>query len=445
MEFAPKWQVITAAVIFVVCYGFIISEKINRAIIAAVGAMLLIVIGIVDFKVAYTSHIHWETILLLLGMMIIVAITNRSGLFQYLAILAAQRAKGEPVKIMVSLLLLTAIGGAFVDNVTIVLLVVPITLAIARTLNISPMPYLITQIIFCNIGGTATLVGDPPNIMIGAAAGISFNAFLIHITPFIVCTMIILIPIMKYIYRNSFTVTEESKQKLMEINAEDFIRDRSLVKKSVLAFSLTLIGFFVHGYFNMEPAVVAMSGAAFLMLIGIKEESEIHEMFANVEWTTLFFFGGLFCLVGGLIDVGIIAAIALWMIEVTGGNVAATALMMLWGAAVSSAFLDNIPLVATMIPIVHDMIAALNLDSTDAHTLWWSLALGACLGGNATLVASSPNLVVAALAAKDGTPISFIEYLKIGVPITIFTLVLATFYVYFVYVVLGFSIYPPVR
>lgn len=435
---AANWQVIVAVVIFLTCYAIIVSEKINRSIIAMCGALLMVILGIVDLHVAFTEHIHWETITLLLGMMILVGIMNKSGIFQYIAVRTAQSAAGDPVKILVRLALLTAISSAFVDNVTTVLLITPIIIGIARILHISPIPFLITEILVCNIGGAATLVGDPPNIMIGVAAGISFNDFLIHITPVIILAMFVVITYLKHIYKKQLQVAERYQQKLMDIDPQDYIRDTALVRKSILVFILTLLGFTLHQYLHMEPAVVALSGATILMLIGVKE-SDLEEVFHSVEWGTLLFFAGLFVLVGGLIEMGLIKQAASWMIAVTGGNIGLTSMIILWGAGIASAFIDNIPLVATMIPLVRDMSVQLALPQVAISTLWWSLALGACLGGNGTLIASSANLVVASIAVREEAPLSFMDFLKVSVPATLISLLVATIYVYVVFIKLGFA------
>jgi Na+/H+ antiporter NhaD/arsenite permease-like protein len=430
-------QVIIAVVIFLTAYAFIVSEKINRSVIALVGAWLLVALGIVDLHTAYTTHIHWATIFLLLGMMILVGIANKSGIFQCIAIWTAKSAKGDPVKILVRLAILTALGAAFIDNVTTVLLIAPITIAIVRVLKISPVPFLITEILICNIGGASTLVGDPPNIMIGVAAKLSFTDFLFHVTPFIVFATAMTILFLKFYYRKSLHVDEQYKQTLQDINPRDYIRDIALAKKSIFAFGLTLLGFITHQFLGLEPATVAMGGATFLMLIGIKE-SDIEGIYHTVEWVTIFFFAGLFVLVGGLVDVGIIKTFAVWTLNVTGGNLTLTSFAILWAAGAGSSFVDNIPLVATMIPLINAMGENPAL-AEHLRTLWWSLALGACLGGNGTLIASSANLVVASVAVREGTPISFVEFLKISVPVTVMSLVLAMLYVFFFFILLGLA------
>ncbi|WP_347490627.1 ArsB/NhaD family transporter [Desulfoscipio sp. XC116] len=432
------WQTIVAVVIFLTSYALIISEKINRSIIAMCGALLMIILGIVDLHEAYTEYIHWATIFLLLGMMILVGITNKSGIFQYIAVKTAQSANGDPVKILVRLALLTAVVSAFVDIVTTVLLITPFTIAITRALHIRPFPFLVTEIFACNIGGAATLVGDPPNIMIGVAADISFNDFLVHITPIIIVILLITIAYLKFFFGKQLQVQEKYRQQLMDIDAKDYIRNSALAKKSIFVFALTLLGFVLHQFLHLEPAVVALSGATLLMLIGVKE-SDLDEVFHSVEWITIFFFAGLFILVGGLVEVGLISKAASWMIEVTGGNMALTSLVIMWGAGLASAFVDNIPLVVTLIPMIQDMIIQLTLPQVQASTLWWSLALGACLGGNGTLIASSANLIVASIAAREEESISFINFLKASIPVTLLSLILATVYVYIVFIKIGFA------
>jgi len=432
------WQIIIASVIFFISYAIIISEKVDRSIIALSGALLMVLSGVVDLHIAYTKHIHWGTIFLLLGMMMLVGISSKSGLFQYLALKTAQSANGDPVKILVRLALLTAAGSAFIDNVTMVLIIAPITIAIADILHIKPTPFLITEILICNIGGAATLVGDPPNIMVGTAANLSFNDFLIHVSPIIIILLFLTILFLKRCFAKHLHIAEEFKDKLMEMEAGEYIQDPSLAKKSVVVFGLTLLGFFTHQYLHIEPAVVALSGGTLLMIVSSKGRNP-EEAYHSIEWVTIFFFVGLFVLVGGLVEAGIIQKVATWLITVTGNDVVLTSFALLWGAGIASAFVDNIPLVATMIPMVQDMCAQMSLSPTEVSTLWWSLALGACLGGNGTLIASSPNLIIASLAAREGSPISFVEFLKISVPVTLTTLAIASIYVYFIYIKLGFA------
>lgn len=428
---AATWQVIAAVVIFLVTYAMIIAEKINRAVLALTGALLMIVLGIVDFHAAYTHHIEWQTIFLLIGMMILVGITNRSGVFQFVAVKAAQRAKGDPIRILVMLALLTAVGSAFLDNVTTVLLIVPITFSITRILQLHPIPYLITEILASNIGGTATLIGDPPNIMIGTATPLDFNAFLIHLSPVAIVIMAVTIFYLKKLYGKKLHVQDELKSKLMELDAAENIKDRSLMKKSLAVLGLTFLGFILHNVIHVEAAVVAMFGAMLLMLIGVKEH-DLEEIFHSVEWVTIFFFAGLFVLVGGLIDVGVIKTLASRMLEITGGDITFASMLILWVSGIASATIDNIPFVATMIPMIKDMGIQMNAAETALNPVWWSLALGACLGGNGTLIGASANLIVAGMSNREGHNLSFVEYMKAGVPITLISLVISTVYVYFV-------------
>lgn len=430
---------ILAVVIFLISYALIISEKINRAIIALVGALLMILFGVINLHGASTEHIHWSAIFLLIGMMILVGITERSGFFKYIAVITAQKANGDPVKILVRLSILTAIGSAFIDNVTTVLIITPVIIAIARTLDISPIPFLISEILICNIGGASTLVGDPPNIMIGAAANISFNDFFLHMTPIIIILLILTILFLRFYYRSQLSVKEENKRKLAEIDAKSYLVNIPLMKKSLFVFGLTILGFLTHQFFDIEPATVAMSGATLLLVLEVKDDDTLENILHSVEWITIFFFFGLFVIVGGLVEVGVINLLASKMIELTGGSLEITSMAILWLAGVASAFVDNIPLVATLIPMIQDMSVQLNLESTAVSTLWWSLALGACLGGNGTIVASSANLIIVANAKKEGYPISFMTFFKIAAPVTIGTLIIASIYIYVAFLKLGFA------
>lgn len=428
---AATWQVVTAVVLFLVAYALIIAEKINRAVLTLAGALLMIVLGIVDFRAAYTHHIEWQTIFLLIGMMILVGITNKSGVFQYVAVKAAQQAKGEPVRILIMLSLLAAVGSAFLDNVTTVLLIVPITFSITRMLEINPVPFLIAEILASNIGGTATLIGDPPNIMIGTATHLDFNAFLLHLSPVAIVVMAIALAYLHQVYGKKLHVKEELKSKLLNLNAADHIVDRPLMRKSLAVLGLTLLGFVLHNVIHVEAAVVALAGATLLMLICVKEH-HLEEVVHSVEWVTIFFFAGLFVLVGGLIDVGVIEALAVKMLEITGGNLTFTSLLILWVSGVASATIDNIPFVATMIPLVKNLGEQMNVSPEALNPVWWSLALGACLGGNGTLIGASANLIAAGMSNREGYNLSFAEFVKVGAPITFLSLVISTVYVYVV-------------
>ena len=304
-----NWQYYFTIAVFLVTYGFIISEKLNRAVIALFGAAIMIIFGIVDLHTAFTSHIQWETITLLIGMMILVHITSQSGVFEFVAIKAAKAAGGKPIRILLLLSLLTAVGSAFLDNVTTVLLIVPVTLSITRILKVNPVPYLISEVLFSNIGGTATLIGDPPNIMIGSAnKHLDFNAFLLNLAPIVIIISIVTLGIIYFMYRNKLK-QQLSKSKTYGIKRKDYIKDQSLLLKSITILGLTILGFILHSVIHVDAAVVAMTGATLLMLIGVKEH-DIEDVFAHVEWVTIFFFAGLFVLVGGLIDIGLISSLA---------------------------------------------------------------------------------------------------------------------------------------
>jgi len=430
-----NFQYYLAIAIFLVTYGIIISEKINRAVIALLGAALMIAFGIVDLHAAYTHHIEWGTITLLIGMMILVGITSKSGFFQYVAIKAAKFAKGSPINILIILSLLTAVLSAFLDNVTTVLLIVPVTFSITRILRVNPVPYLISEIIFSNVGGTATLIGDPPNIMIGSAnKHLDFNDFIINLGPVVVVILAVITTIIYFLYRKDLKADQQLVAELMKLNEKDYIKDVVLLKKSLIVLGLTILGFVLHSVIHLDAAVIAMTGAIILMLIGVKEH-DLEEVFANVEWVTIFFFAGLFTLVGGLVDIGLIKSLAERALEVTGGDIAVASYLILWVSGVASATIDNIPFVATMIPLIQDMAVGMGLtpDSPQIDVLWWSLALGACLGGNGTIIGASANVIVAGMASREGHGFSYFDFLKIGAPLTLVSLIISHAYIFLRY------------
>lgn len=430
-------QTIVAIIIFLLTYAIIITEKLNRAAISIFGAAIMVILGIVDVHKAFTTYIEWNTITLLIGMMILVGITNKTGVFQYAAVKAAKLAKGNPVRILLFLSLLTAVASAFLDNVTTVLLVVPVTLSITKLLHLNPVPFLISEIIASNVGGTATLIGDPPNIMIGSAnKHLTFNAFLIQLGPIIVIILAVTLFMLYLIYRKQLKVNEKDVAKLMELNEKSYIENPILMKKSLVVLCLTIVGFMLHSVVHLEASVISITGATLLMLIGLKEK-DIEEAFESVEWVTIFFFAGLFTLVGGLQEVGMIKLLAQKVLDVTNGNITTASIFILWGSGVASATIDNIPFVATMIPLIKDMAHNLGLavNSPEINSLWWSLALGACLGGNGTIIGASANVVVANMAARDGRGFSYFEFLKIGAPLTILSLIIAHIYIYFRYLI----------
>ncbi|ANB55676.1 arsenical pump membrane family protein [Anoxybacillus sp. B7M1] len=428
-------QYYAAIAIFLVTYAIIISEKINRAVIALLGAALMVIFGIVDLHKAFTHHIEWETITLLIGMMILVNITSKSGFFQYVAIKAAKAAKGNPGRILVMLSLLTAVLSAFLDNVTTVLLIVPVTFSITRILRVNPVPYLISEVLSSNIGGTATLIGDPPNIMIGSAnKHLDFNDFLTNLAPIIVIIMLVTVAILFLIYRRQLKSDQKLIEQLMELNESDYIKDSVLLKKSVTVLVLTILGFILHSSIHVDAAVIAMTGATILMVIGVQEH-EMEDIFSSVEWVTIFFFAGLFTLVGGLVDIGLIKSLAEKALDVTGGNISVAAYFILWVSGIASATIDNIPFVATMIPLIKDMATGMGLspDAPQIDVLWWALALGACLGGNGTLIGASANVIVAGIASREGHGFSYMDFLKIGAPLTLIALLLSHLYLFLRY------------
>jgi Na+/H+ antiporter NhaD/arsenite permease-like protein len=430
-----NFQYYLAIAIFLGAYAIIISEKVNRAIIALLGAALMIIFGIVDLHKAYTHHIEWGTITLLIGMMILVGITSKSGFFQYVAVKAAKMAKGNPINILVILSLLTAFLSAFLDNVTTVLLIVPVTFSITRMLHVNPVPFLISEVLFSNIGGTATLIGDPPNIMIGSAnKHLDFNDFLINLAPVILVIIAVTIGILYFIYRKQLKADAKLIEQLMKLDEKQYIKDAVLLKKSVSVLGLTILGFILHSLIHVDAAVIAMTGAIILMLIGVKEH-DLEDVFASIEWVTIFFFAGLFTLVGGLVDIGLIKSLAEKALEVTGGDIAVASYLILWVSGVASATIDNIPFVATMIPLIQDMAVGMGLspDSPQIDVLWWSLALGACLGGNGTLIGASANVIVAGMASREGHGFSYFDFLKIGAPLTFIALLISHAYIFIRY------------
>jgi Na+/H+ antiporter NhaD/arsenite permease-like protein len=423
-------QAIIAIGVFLVTYAFIVTEKIHRTIIAMTGGILMILLGIIDQETAL-HHIDFNTLGLLTGMMIIVSITAETGLFNYLAIWSAKMVQGDPLKILLVLGLITAIGSAFLDNVTTVLLMVPVTFSITRQLRVKPIPFLITEIIASNVGGTSTLIGDPPNIMIGSAVKeLTFMAFINNLTAISFIVLLINMVILAFLYRKSLKTSNELKENLMDLDEKEEITDKKLLVKSLLTLGLTIIGFFLHQLFHLESATVALAGAFLLLLL--TGESFLDKAFHKVEWTTIFFFIGLFVLVSGLIETGVISLLANYSMDFTGGDLTSTSILILWVSAIASAFIDNIPFVATMIPMIKEM-GAMGINNLDP--LWWSLSLGACLGGNGTLIGASANVIVAGLAAKEGHPISFGKFLLVSFPLMLLSILICTVYVYLRYLV----------
>ena len=423
-------QTVLAGIIFVGMYLVIVSEKIHRTIAAMLGAVLMIACGILTEEQAL-HHIDFNTLGLLVGMMMIVAVTSRTGLFNYAAVWAAKKAQARPVRILIYLAVLTAVLSAFLDNVTTVLLIVPVTFEITRKLRVNPMPYLLLQILASNIGGTATLIGDPPNIMIGSAVKeLTFAAFIENLTLIAAIDLVAVVAIFALLYRRELHTKPDLAAEIMQLDAKKEIKDWPLLYRCLLVLALTITGFFTHAALGMESSVIALAGAFFLLLIAGKKRSLAEYALRQVEWTTIFFFIGLFAAVGALVETGIIRQAAVAAMELTGGDTVRTSFLVLWLSAIVSSVLDNIPFVATMIPLVQDMGS---LGSMNLEPIWWSLSLGACLGGNGTLIGASANLITAGLAAERGVEITFLRYLKVGFPLMLPTVFLSMIYIYLRY------------
>ncbi len=416
-----------SVIVFLITYALIISEKIHRMVVATAGGMLMLLLGFLTQETALKDNIDFNTLGLLIGMMILVTITRRTGVFEAIAIWAAGITRGEPLRLLALLSFITAIASAFLDNVTTVLLIVPVTLTLTDKLQVNPTPFLISEIIASNIGGTATLIGDPPNIMIGSAVGLDFNSFLIHLSPIAFIILIVTIALLLLIYRKDLQVDDQNRQAILQLNFRDEIKDWQLLKKSLTVLGITIAAFVFHGVLHLESATVAFTGAILLMLVSREEPEDI---LLHIEWPTIFFFVGLFVLVGGLKATGVIGELAHWTLTVTHGDLLQTALIVLWVSAIASAFIDNIPFVATMIPLILEMgqLSGMNLDP-----LWWSLALGACLGGNGTLIGASANVIVAGIAEKNGISLTFKHYLKIAFPLMIVSIIISHIYLYWRY------------
>ena len=422
--------------VFVLTYAAIVSERINRSVVALLGAGLMVFSGVISQREAF-GGIDLNTISLLTGMMVIVAITQKSGVFQYVAIAATKAVRADPWGLMLMLCLVTALFSALLDNVTTVLLIAPVTLLITDALRLKPYPYLFAIIFASNIGGTATLIGDPPNIMIGSAAKLSFNAFLANLAPVAVVILALTLVAFWWIWGRKLTASEEDRRQVMAFDARHAITDMRLLRQSLLVIALVIVGFVVAHPLGQEPGTIAMFGAALLLLIrvigkGAEEQThEVHRSFGEVEWVTIFFFVGLFVLVAGIEKAGALEILAHHIVAWTGGDFAATAYLVLWVSAVVSAVVDNIPFVATMIPVIQNMGEVFGPERLEI--LWWALALGACLGGNGSLVGASANLVVAGFAERAGQPIRFLPFLLMAFPLMLVSIAVASLYLYLRY------------
>lgn len=425
----PLW---ISTALLIATYATIMTEKLNRAIVALVGAGLMISLGILNQEQA-VEGVDFNTLALLTGMMLIVAIARRSGIFQYVAIVSAKAARASPAGILVMLGIVTAALSALLDNVTTVLLIAPVTLVICRELNVKAYPFLFAEIFASNIGGTATLIGDPPNIIIGSAADLSFTDFVYALAPVVVVILLVNCLAIHLIWGRSMTATADAKARVMALDHRDAITDRPLMQKSLLVIALVILGFVMARFLGLEAGTIALFGAAVLLLlvnIGRSTEEQHHhliESFNEVEWITIFFFVGLFIVVAGVEHAGLLKILADWLIGISGGEMHALGLAMLWVSAVLSAIIDNIPFVATMIPVIQNMAPTFGGDEA-LLPLWWSLSLGACLGGNGTLIGASANLTVAGIGERAGVPFRFLEFAKVAFPLMLISIAISHLY-----------------
>jgi Na+/H+ antiporter NhaD/arsenite permease-like protein len=430
----PMW---VSTCVLAITYGIIMSEKVNRAIVALVGASVMIVVGVLDQNEAIKG-IDWNTIGLLTGMMILVSVSRRSGMFQFLAIWSAKAAKAHPAGILLILQITTAVLSAFLDNVTTVLLIVPVTLAICGTLKVPAYPYLFAEIFASNIGGTATLIGDPPNILIGSQVGLTFNDFVYHLTPVILIIMAVQATIIHFLWGKDLKASATAEARVMKMVPAKSILDWRLLKQSLVILTAVMIGFVLARPLHLEPATIAMLGAAVLMLLdnwahhSEKAAHNIHQTFGDVEWITIFFFIGLFVVVHGVDVGGLLNLLASQLVSATGGNMAHAGYAILWASAVLSAIVDNIPFVATMIPLIKNMAPSFG-GADHIQPLWWCLSLGACLGGNGTLIGASANLTVAGIGERNKVPFSFITYSLYAFPMMLLSVAICHVYVWWRY------------
>jgi Na+/H+ antiporter NhaD/arsenite permease-like protein len=429
-----------AVVVFVAAYTLIVTERVHRVAAALGGAVVMLLIGATDAHTAFFSEesgIDWNVIILLLGMMLIVAVLQRTGLFDYLAIWATKRARGRPFRVMVILVLVTAVASAVLDNVTTVLLIAPVTFLVCQRLAVPVAPFLIAEALASNIGGTATLVGDPPNIIIASRGGLSYNDFLIHLAPLVVVLLVVFIGLCRWLFRDAFRYDPALVEGVMTLREQDAIRDRRLLFVSLAVLTAVTGAFALHTVLHLEPSVIAIIGG--LVLLAASRLSA-EEVAADVEWPTLVFFAGLFVMVGSLVHTGVIGQIAAAAANAVEDRLMLATFALLWGSALMSAIVDNIPYVATMSPVVAELVQAsggAGQSGDQSKVLWWSLALGADLGGNATAIGASANVVVVGLAERAGRRISFWEFTRYGLVVTVVTVALCVPYLWLRYFVFG--------
>jgi transporter family protein len=425
---------ILATAIVIISYVVLFTEKVNRAIVALLGAAVMIFTGILTQETALQG-VDFNTLALLIGMMTIVGISEKSGMFQYVAVWGAKKVRANPRGLLVVLAAVTAVFSAFLDNVTTVLLIAPVTFQITRKLNINPYPYLIVEIFASNIGGTATLIGDPPNILIGSSLGLSFMDFLNELAPVVTVTMIVLLLAFDFIWGRRLITTEQNKKTVMAINEIDCITDWKLLGKSLFVLAIVIFGFINAERFHIANGTIAMAGAAVLLLLYTlgsshsERDHKVEEVFGLVDWTTIFFFSGLFMIVYGLEQTGVLALLGHKFVELTEGSVEKTAMLIIWASAFVSSAIDNIPFVATMIPMIKSMEESMG-GREAMMPVWWALSLGACFGGNGTLIGASANVIVAGMAQREGHPISFIGFLIWSIPTMLISVAIGAIYLH---------------
>ena len=427
---------VLAIAVFVTAYALIASDRVNKTLAALGGAAIVVAVGLLGSEDVFFSRetgIDWDVIFLLFGMMIIVSVLRQTGVFEYVAIWAAKRAGGSPLRIMILLVLVTAAASALLDNVTTVLLIAPVTLLVCDRLAINPVPFLMAEVFASNIGGASTLVGDPPNIIIASRAGLTFNDFLVHMLPIIVVILAVFVGLLPWLFRGSFDVRPERVADVMSLQEREAIRDPTLLIKSCVVLTLVFAAFIGHSFLHIEPSLVALLGAGILILISRLDKSDYLD---SVEWETLLFFAGLFVMVGALVKTGVVARLAESAVEATGGDPLAAVMLVLGVSAPVSGIIDNIPYVATMTPIVSELAAELS-EPTHSGALWWALALGADLGGNLTAVGASANVVMLGIARRADYPISFWEFTRKGIVVTAVSVALSAVYLWVRYFVIG--------
>ncbi|MET9046768.1 ArsB/NhaD family transporter [Streptomyces sp. NPDC004362] len=429
------WHSWAAIVVFVGAYALIISEKIHRVAVALGGAGLMLAIGATDDISAFYSEdsgIDWNVIFLLMGMMMIVGVLKKTGMFEYLAIWAVKRARARPFRVMAMLVVITALASALLDNVTTVLLIAPVTLLVCERLALPAAPFLIAEVMASNIGGTATLVGDPPNIIIASRAGLTFNEFVVHLAPLAAVLVVVLLLLCRVMFRRSFAYDGDRAAEIMELEEREAIRDPRLLVQGLIVLAMVVAGFVLHPVLHYEPSIIALLGAGLLVAISAVDTQDV---LADVEWPTLAFFAGLFIMIGGLIDTGVVDEVSQSLAHLIGGNELGGSLTLLGGSAVLSGVVDNIPYVATMAPITSTLVR--DMGGSSDHVMWWALALGADLGGNATAIGASANVVVLGIAERNRQPISFWQFTKYGLVVTTATVAISLAYVWLRYFALA--------